>query len=92
MEHLRAYELYCHNHIDRPQLIGILPERRRNLQRITHESIMNWAKNILGSDWNMEKINFIEVTINKMTGELIESNQILHPLQKRKKVDPPSCS
>lgn len=29
---------------DEDRLVGILPERRTDPQRITHQSIMNWAK------------------------------------------------
>ncbi len=68
-----AYEFYYHDHIDRPKLIGILPERRKNLQRITSESIMNWVKKLLGNDWDMDRIVFVEVTIDKSTGEIFES-------------------
>jgi hypothetical protein len=68
-----AYEFYYHDHVDRPKLIGILPERRKDLQRITSESIMNWVKKLLGNDWVMDRIVFVEVTIDKMTGEIFES-------------------
>ena len=30
------------------QLIGILPERRKNSARITQRSIMNWGNNFFG--------------------------------------------
>jgi hypothetical protein len=41
-----AYEFYRRvpNWEDEDRLIGILPERRKNPGRITHQSIMNWAK------------------------------------------------
>lgn len=68
-----AYEFYYHNHVDRPKLIGILPERRKDLQRITSESIMNWVRKLLGNDWEMDRIVFVEVTIDKMTGAVFES-------------------
>ncbi|MBM4350943.1 MAG: hypothetical protein FJ106_13770 [Deltaproteobacteria bacterium] len=73
MEHILAYEFYHHNQEDQRHLIGILPESRKDPQRITPESIMNWVKKLLGNDWNMERIGFIEVTIDKMTGEIVES-------------------
>lgn len=67
-----AYEFYHHNQEDQRQLIGILPERRKDPQRITPESIMNWAKKILGNEWDMNSIDFIKVTIDKRTGEIAE--------------------
>ncbi len=41
-----AYEFYrcAENREDEDRLIGVLPERRTDPQRITHQSIMNWAK------------------------------------------------
>ena len=68
-----AYEFYYRDYANQTQLLGILPERRRDKKRITRESIMRWVKKFLGNDWDIGKINFIEVTINKVTGEVIES-------------------
>ena len=41
-----AYEFYrcAENGEEEDRLIGVLPERRKDPQRITHQSIMNWAK------------------------------------------------
>ncbi len=41
-----AYEFYrrAENGEDEDRLIGVLPERRKHPERITHESIMNWVK------------------------------------------------
>ena len=41
-----AYEFYrrAENGEDEDRLIGVLPERRKDPERITHESIMNWVK------------------------------------------------
>jgi hypothetical protein len=41
-----AYEFYlrAENGEDEDRLIGVLPERRADPQRISHQSIMNWAK------------------------------------------------
>ncbi len=41
-----AYEFYlrAENWEDEDRLIGVLPERRTDQQRITHQSIMNWAR------------------------------------------------
>ena len=79
-----AYEFYYHDHTNQPQLIGILPERRKDLQRITPESIMNWVKKLLGSEWDMGRIDFVEVTIDKMTGEMVESKQNVKELEENK--------
>ena len=41
-----TYEFYrrAENGEDEDRLIGVLPERRTESQRIIHQSIMNWAK------------------------------------------------
>jgi hypothetical protein len=46
-------------------LIGILPERRRNRDRITQESIMNWVRALLGheADKEMKKVYFVSVEV-----------------------------
>ncbi len=43
---MMAYEFYrcAENGEEEDRLIGVLPERRKDPQRITHQSIMNWAK------------------------------------------------
>jgi hypothetical protein len=65
-----GYELYWHDPIKGYQLIGVLPERRRNPNRITKESIMNWGEKYFGKNLNLNDIFFVEVEIN---GEQIHS-------------------
>ena len=42
-----GYEFYWRDPIKSYQLIGVLPERRRDPNKITRESVLNWGKNIL---------------------------------------------
>ena len=55
-----AYEFYrqkpngCH-------LIGILPERRKDPERITEESIMNWVRILLGDRGDLRNIFFVKI-------------------------------
>lgn len=60
-----AYEFYWLNGKGKEHLIGILPERRRNPQRITRESILNWVKMVLrdSSGVNVNSIYFIQVDV-----------------------------
>ncbi len=60
-----AYEFYRRRERRGDQLIGILPERRRNQERITKDSIMNWVRALLGNDADAEihKVYFISVEI-----------------------------
>ena len=59
-----GYELYWYDPITGYQLIGVLPERRRNPKRITKESVMNWGKKYFGNKLNLNEMFFIEVEIN----------------------------
>ncbi len=60
-----AYEFYRRRDRRGDQLIGILPERRRNQERITQDSIMNWVRALLGNDADAEikKVYFVSVEI-----------------------------
>jgi len=58
-----AYEFYCNNDKGEEQLIGILPERRKNPDRITTESIMDWVRKILSDDKDFKKIYFNQVEV-----------------------------
>ena len=60
-----AYELYRRDSLEGYQHIGTLPERRMNPARITEESVMNWAREILGESVNCENLFFITITIDK---------------------------
>jgi len=40
-----AYEFYWLDSTGGYQIIGVLPERRKDPKRLTRESIMNWGKN-----------------------------------------------
>jgi len=58
-----AYEFYWHDAMKGYQLIGILPERRENPERITQESVMNWVKKYFSNNLNLDDIFFIQVEI-----------------------------
>jgi hypothetical protein len=45
---MRAYEFYWRDKIGRDHIIGILPERRQNLIRITQESVLSWGRKVIG--------------------------------------------
>jgi hypothetical protein len=60
-----AYEFYWRDSAEEYHHIGTLPERRMNLIRITEESVMNWAKEVLGDSVDLDNLFFIAVTIGK---------------------------
>ena len=47
-------------------LIAILPERRRNPERITDRSILNWATEVIGNSCNWQSLYFVEVNHRAM--------------------------
>ncbi len=53
------YRFYLHDPIEGDIFLGALPERRRNPQRITDESIINWGKKYFGHNGKDEKIFFV---------------------------------
>jgi hypothetical protein len=59
-----GYEFYWRDPIKGYQLIGVLPERRKNPNRITKESVLNWVKKYFGNNLNLNDVFFIEVVIN----------------------------
>jgi len=61
---MMAYELYSIDVKNRIELIGILPERRKDPKRITNESILNWGRMILGNRENDKKIFYKSITID----------------------------
>ncbi len=58
-----AYEFYWLNGEKKEHLIGILPERRKNPERITKESVLNWGWKVIGDDLEARHIYFVKVDV-----------------------------
>jgi len=56
-----VYEFYRRIPGGEDRLIGVLPERRKENERITHQSIMNWAKLLVPEQIFSDKVYFIRV-------------------------------
>jgi hypothetical protein len=56
--------------------LQILPERRKNPKRITYESIMNWAKMLLGKNANTFFVNPVRNSSGALNpaGIILKSN------------------
>jgi hypothetical protein len=65
-----AYEFYLCDPLKGYELIGVLPERRKNPERITQNSIMGWVKKVFVTKLSIKDIYFIQVTINEYTGRI----------------------
>jgi hypothetical protein len=65
-----AYEFYWLNPTGGYQIIGVLPERRKNPARITQQSIINWGEKMFGKELDSKDIFFIQVTMDEKTSEI----------------------
>jgi len=66
-----AYEYYWHDEIKGFELIGVLPERRKDSDRVTQEAILGFGKKLWGNDMDNGNILFIRVNVDKTTGEVL---------------------
>ena len=57
-----SYEFYMRDESGEIHLIGILPERRKDKNRINNESIMNWVKKVIGNNNNNDEVRNIFFT------------------------------
>jgi signal transduction histidine kinase len=62
-ENMVAYEFYWRDESEKEHVIGILRERRKNPERISDESIINWGRKILGTNGDTKNIYFIKVDV-----------------------------
>jgi hypothetical protein len=64
---MTVYKFYLRDAIKGDIFLGVLPERRKNPQRIieesTEESIMNWGKKYFAKNGNDEDIFFIKTDL-----------------------------
>ncbi|MCJ7786119.1 MAG: hypothetical protein MUP41_19480 [Desulfobacterales bacterium] len=66
-----VYELYTFNKAKGYELIGVLPERRKNPTRVTNDSVMNWGKMLLGDDVDNKNIFFKPVRVDGLSGRVL---------------------
>jgi hypothetical protein len=60
-----VYKFYLHDAIKGDIFLGALPERRKNPQRITEESIINWGRKYFGKNTKDEDIFFIKTVLEE---------------------------
>ena len=56
-----VYKLYRHDQAEKTHLIGILPERRKDRERITEESVLNWGKEVAGESSEINNLYFVQM-------------------------------
>ena len=59
-----GYQLYWWRDPKGYEFIGVLPERRKDPQRITNESVLNWGQKYFGIHLNLAGMYLIEVKTN----------------------------
>ena len=62
---MTAYEFYSRDESGELHLIGVLPERRSDQERITDESIINWARGLLGDESGVNNISCRTIRLEK---------------------------
>jgi len=60
---MMAYEFYWNDNDGKAHFIGSLPERRKNPERITWDSIMNWGKMIIGDRAEINNLFFVKIEV-----------------------------
>lgn len=67
---MTAYEFYCSDPAKEYELLGILPERRKDPRRRTDASVMNWGK-MFSSNARKKSIFYKKVMIGDYTGKFV---------------------
>ena len=55
---MTAYEFYSRDESGEVHLMGVLPERRRDQERITDESIIKWARSLFVNESWVNNISY----------------------------------
>ena len=69
-----GYKLYLFDKTKGYELIAVLPERRKNPERITEESVMDWGRTLLGDNTKGKDIFFEQVTIDNIRERILWVN------------------
>jgi hypothetical protein len=80
-----ACEFYLRDPIKWNELVGVLPERRKDPERITQKSIMNWVETVLGNGLSNKDIYYIKITINEGRRKIFQPTPFLVTQKKVKK-------
>ncbi len=66
-----VYELYTFTEKKGYELIGVLPERRKNRARITKESVVRWGRMLLGDDGDSKDVFFKPIAIEGLADGIL---------------------
>ena len=76
-----VYRVYSFDMTNGYELIGILPERRKNPTRITRDSVINWGRTLLDCNGKGKSIIFNAVEIDSRAARMAWVNLPLHKHQ-----------
>jgi hypothetical protein len=68
-----AYEFYFHDPRKGIQFAGIFPERRKDLRRVSRDSIKKLGKRLIEKDLDSKEVSFNKVTFDSNTGRIIRA-------------------
>jgi hypothetical protein len=68
---MTTYSFYWLEEIDKVHFVGLLPERRKNPERITQRSISNYVRAIIGDEVDVRSLFFLEMTLDESTGQTL---------------------
>jgi hypothetical protein len=68
---MMAYAFYWLEEIDKVHFIGLLPERRKNPERISQGSISDFGRTILGNEAEVDNLFFIEIMLDEGTDQIL---------------------
>ena len=60
-----AYELYWFDKTEKPHFVGLIHEKRKNLLRITRESVLTLGRKVIGRNEESRNIYFIQVEMQQ---------------------------
>ena len=66
-----AYEFYFHDPLKGIQFAGIFPERRKDLKRVSRDSVKKLGQWLIGKGSDSKKLSFNKVTFDSDTGRII---------------------
>ncbi len=69
-----VYGFYLNDSEGNEDLVGIVPERRKDTKAITKESVLKWGRIALGDSVDNKNIIIKQVTIDDITHQVFEAN------------------
>ena len=66
---MTAYEFYCCDESGELHLVGVLPERRSDQERISDGSLIKWARSLLGDESRANNISYNTIKLEKSENE-----------------------